>query len=31
MLAIDGKWHNIFYAVDGCEKLGDRGWKEQIV
>jgi hypothetical protein len=30
MLAVDGKWRNISYTRDGCGKLVDRGWKEQI-
>jgi len=30
MLAVDGKWRNISYTIDGCRKLVDRGWKEQI-
>jgi hypothetical protein len=29
MLTVDGKWRHIAYAVDGCGKHVDRGWKEQ--
>jgi hypothetical protein len=30
ILAVDGKWPDVSYTMDGCGKFVDRGWKEQM-